>query len=142
VRREGSATPSFRRSTIARVRRVRDCARRLCKREKASGEKCAHVHLATDLAMARIGADRQYGGLISKNPLHRAWRVEARRQQPYSLHELSDWLFADDMKADSAIDTTAGAGRNVTLFDELRNTRDDVGHPTSPQSFFPWSSQV
>jgi replicase family protein len=49
----------------------------------------------------RVGADRQYGGLISKNPLHRAWRVEARRQQPYSLHELSDWLFADDMKADS-----------------------------------------
>jgi hypothetical protein len=68
----------------------------------------------------RVGADRQYGGLIGKNPLHRAWRVEARREQPYSLHELSDWLFADDMKADSAIDTTAGAGRNVTLFDELR----------------------
>ena len=33
----------------------------------------------------RLGADRRYVGLIIKNPLHPHWRVEWRRDEPYSL---------------------------------------------------------
>jgi len=67
----------------------------------------------------RIGADRDYTGLITKNPLHPYWRVEWRRNSPYTLGELADWLFFEDMKPDLRPDTI-GAGRNVVIFDELR----------------------
>jgi hypothetical protein len=68
----------------------------------------------------RIGADRHYSGLIVKNPVHRHWRVEWRREQPYTLHELADWLFFEDMRPDPTVETTLGVGRNCTVFDELR----------------------
>jgi hypothetical protein len=68
----------------------------------------------------RLGADRLYVGLIAKNPWHRHWRVEWRRDEPYTLDELADWLFPRDMVPDASPRTTLGAGRNVTVFDELR----------------------
>ena len=68
----------------------------------------------------RLGADRHYVGLITKNPVHPHWRVEWRRDVPYTLPELADWLFFEDMRPDKSIETTLGAGRNVTVFDELR----------------------
>ena len=68
----------------------------------------------------RIGADRQYSGLISKNPVHADWRVEWRREEPYTLSELADWLFYEDMRPDPTVETTLGAGRNCAVFDELR----------------------
>jgi hypothetical protein len=68
----------------------------------------------------RLGADRQYVGLIAKNPWHRHWRVEWRRDEPYTLDELADWLFPRDTVPDVSPRTTLGAGRNVTVFDELR----------------------
>ena len=49
----------------------------------------------------RIGADRQYFGLICKNPVHADWRVEWRRAEPYTLSELADWLFSEDMRPDT-----------------------------------------
>jgi hypothetical protein len=84
----------------------------------------------------RLGADRRYTGLITKNPLHADWQVEWRRDQPYTLSELADWLFDGDMAPDTSVETTLGAGRNVTVFDELRTIayrevlkfkRDDAG---------------
>jgi replicase family protein/primase-like protein len=68
----------------------------------------------------RLGADRQFAGLITKNPLHPDWQVEWRREEPYTLHELGESLFERDMRPDGTISTTHGAGRNVTVFDELR----------------------
>jgi hypothetical protein len=68
----------------------------------------------------RIGADRAYVGLIAKNPLHPAWDVEWRCDEPYSLEELADWLRFEDMRPDPSIETTFGAGRNITVFDEAR----------------------
>jgi len=68
----------------------------------------------------RIGADRRYSGLICKNPLHADWRVEWRRAEPYTLHELADWLFSKDMRPDAGVETTFGVGRNCAMFDDLR----------------------
>jgi hypothetical protein len=68
----------------------------------------------------RIGADRHFAGLLVKNPLHPGWRVEWRREEPYALPELADWLFPEDMRPDPTVETTLGAGRNCTIFDELR----------------------
>jgi hypothetical protein len=68
----------------------------------------------------RIGADRRYTGLITTNPVHPHWRVEWRREEAYTLPELADWLFPEDMQPDLTVETTFGAGRNCTVFDELR----------------------
>src|SRR5262249_1073970 len=68
----------------------------------------------------RLSADRRYTGLIAKNPLHADWRVEWRRAEPYTLTELADWLFTRDLAPDLSPETTLGAGRNCTVFDELR----------------------
>jgi hypothetical protein len=37
-----------------------------------------------------------------------------------TLDELADWLRYEDMRPDLSVETTFGAGRNVTTFDELR----------------------
>jgi hypothetical protein len=66
----------------------------------------------------RIYADRHYTGL--KNPLHNDWRVEWRRQEPYTLPELADWLFPGDMRAFPSVETTHGTSRNCTVFNQLR----------------------
>jgi hypothetical protein len=68
----------------------------------------------------RLGADRRYTGLILKNPMHPDWRVEWRREDPYTLPELADWLFKRDLAPDADAASTLGAGRNCTVFDELR----------------------
>ena len=68
----------------------------------------------------RLQADARYGGLIAKNPLHADWRVEWRRDEAYTLEELADDLYEQDMRPHPSADLAVGAGRNVTLFDELR----------------------
>jgi hypothetical protein len=82
--------------------------------------RTAAFYSAVERGIARrLDADRHYTGLITKNPLHPHWRVEWRRDEPYTLPELADWLFCEDMRPDPRPDTI-GAGRNVVVFDELR----------------------
>jgi hypothetical protein len=90
-------------------------------RHSASREAPVRFYGAVERGIARrLGSDRRYVGLIVKNPTHEDWRVEWRRDEPYTLEELADWLFPNDMRPDPSIETTFGAGRNVTVFDEAR----------------------
>jgi Replicase family/Primase C terminal 1 (PriCT-1) len=92
-------------------------------RHAASREAPLRYFAAVERGIARrIGADRRYCGLIAKNPLHPDWRVEWRRNEPYTLEELADWLFPRDMAPDTSIEVTLGAGRNCSIFDTLRAT--------------------
>jgi hypothetical protein len=68
----------------------------------------------------RLGADPHYVGLIAKNPAHGDWLVEWRRQEAYSLEEMADWLHEGDTRKDRHLEAQFGAGRNVTVFEELR----------------------
>jgi hypothetical protein len=68
----------------------------------------------------RMGADKHFSGLVVKNPIHPDWLVEFRRVEPYTLDELDDTLFDYDKRFDSRPEVQWGAGRNVTVFDELR----------------------
>jgi hypothetical protein len=80
-----------------------------------------HFYSAVERGIARrIGADRYSSGLITKNPIHAYWRVEWRRDAPYTLPDLADWLFPEDMQPNFSVETTLGVGRHCTVFDELR----------------------
>ncbi len=68
----------------------------------------------------RLGADPFYVGLIQKNPVHADWAVEWRRDEPYTLDQLDDWLFERDKRFDPTAREQFGVGRNCTTFDELR----------------------
>lgn len=68
----------------------------------------------------RLDADRCYSGLIAKNPVHSHWRTEWPRELAYDLRELAGFLFPHNMRPDACPVVTFGAGRNVTVFDELR----------------------
>ncbi|MFM9938232.1 MAG: replication initiation protein [Hyphomicrobiaceae bacterium] len=68
----------------------------------------------------RLGADPSYSGLIVKNPLHTHWDVEFRETRPFELDDLASWLWFNDMRPEVYRTHSTGAGRNVTLFDELR----------------------
>jgi len=69
----------------------------------------------------RLGADRLYTGLIAKNPLHEHWLVEWRREEPYSLPELAEFLTPEEMNPDISHSETMGVGRNCTVFEDLRH---------------------
>lgn len=68
----------------------------------------------------RLGADRFYVGLVAKNPLHPTWRTEWRVAAPYALLDLASWLDQHDMRPYPPEARQVGAGRNVNLFDLLR----------------------
>ena len=71
----------------------------------------------------RLGADRQYGGLIAKNPMHPEWRVEWLAPEPYDLSTLADCLHMHNMRPDyhwQLSEGDYGLGRNCQLFDDLR----------------------
>lgn len=68
----------------------------------------------------KLKADKGYQGLIAKNPWSNHWRVEWRRKAPYTLDELADALWAEDMAPWPTVEENVGRGRNVALFDELR----------------------
>lgn len=75
---------------------------------------------AVDVSLSlALGADPNYVGLITKNPLHESWRTYGLAGS-YSLAELSEYLnltqFNDRRKKLPEI----GLGRNVTLFETLR----------------------
>ena len=68
----------------------------------------------------RLCADRGYSGLIVKNPLHLDWRTEWQALKPYTLEDLDCELDFKDKAPELIIEREIGAGRNVTVFDNLR----------------------
>jgi hypothetical protein len=68
----------------------------------------------------RLRADPGYSGLIAKNPLSPRWRTTWLAPLPYKVGDLSAWLEPRDMRRPSRRELQVGAGRNCTLFDDLR----------------------
>lgn len=72
----------------------------------------------------RLQADRGYGGLITRNPVHPKWRV-LRSGMLYELQHLGDYVpDAFKLPAKGSLEAAAvnllGLQRNVELFDALR----------------------
>ncbi|ENT5166897.1 replication initiation protein [Pseudomonas aeruginosa] len=79
---------------------------------------------AIEAALIRaLGGDPLYAGVIAKNPTHQHWRRVDLRSEPYTLHELEDYL---DLSGPSKSAQRAEAleecatRRNCWLFDQLR----------------------
>jgi len=77
---------------------------------------------AVDIGMTiKLNADPAYNKEMSKNPLHKYWKVDIWREHLYDLPELADYvdlsLFKDARKTIPAI----GLGRNCILFDLTLN---------------------
>ena len=68
---------------------------------------------------AQLGADFNYAGLMTKNPLNPAWRVISHGAAVYDLHQLAEYV---DLKTPRVPKREAhGVGRNCELFDTLRH---------------------
>lgn len=69
------------------------------------------------------GGDKAFTRQISKNPLNDEWEIYQGTDKAYELHELAEFipnLSKLRPKRDRMIELEDGAGRNTTLFNELR----------------------
>jgi hypothetical protein len=88
----------------------------------------AHRYVAAiEAALIReLGADAGYCNLVAKNPFHEHWRRIDLRSEPYTLHELEDYLNlkgpskSEQREAQLEESRVKGEMRNCTLFDKLR----------------------
>ena len=70
---------------------------------------------------AALGADQDYTGLLTKNPLHPRWRVLWGPSTFYELGELAACVdLSKHIPKRGKNPEEIGLGRNVTVFDELR----------------------
>ena len=70
----------------------------------------------------RLGADRAYTDVVTRNPLHPGHGVWWGPSEPYTLGELHKGLgeLSRPPKAPERVAREAGLGRNVSLFDTVR----------------------
>jgi hypothetical protein len=78
---------------------------------------------AVEAAMrAKLEADPGYSGLITKNPMHKAWRTFWHPAGGlYCLDDLSEWLELPKYINKRDKPERVGIGRNVDTFDHLRH---------------------
>jgi hypothetical protein len=84
-----------------------------------AGKKAYNYHKAIkDTLTDKIGADKGYCGLISKNPLHEQWHTTELHSGKFELVELAG---RHDLKQTKPLEAANSIeGRNCTLFDTLR----------------------
>lgn len=91
-------------------------------RTAADGSSAAlRFAAAVEHALAlKLKADVAYSGLIVKNPLHQAWKVNAWQRELYDLHWLADSLDLSSYSDRRKNLPEYGLGRNHNLFERLR----------------------
>ncbi|WP_440998139.1 replication initiation protein [Arhodomonas sp. SL1] len=71
---------------------------------------------------AALEADPAYGGLVTKNPAHRHWRVLWGDTMARELGELADWVdLPRHLPARDVRPENVGLGRNCNVFELLRH---------------------
>lgn len=99
-------------------------ARPVAKGDHASIKALWYAAAIEAALIKAFGADPCYAGVIAKNPIHQAWRRIDLRREPYTLHELEDYLDLQgpDKSAQraEALAENSSIARNCQLFDRLR----------------------
>lgn len=90
---------------------------------------------------AALASDGGYAGLITKNPAHPLWRTLRGPQLAYELGELAEWVDLPKHLPKKKPEEI-GLGRNVTLFDWLRNWayRNVRRYKTEVRNFVIWQA--
>jgi hypothetical protein len=91
----------------------------------------------------KLGADNGYSGLITKNPAHPLWRLLRGPRLGYELGELAEWVDLPK-HAPKRKPEEVGLGRNVTLFDWLRQYayRQIRHYKGDVRNFVVWQSHL
>ena len=66
------------------------------------------------------GADIYCPKILAKNPLHKQWVTQWKREEEYTLKELHDNIPSEYFKKSRKNNITESIGRNVTLFNSIR----------------------
>lgn len=91
----------------------------------------------------KLGADRGFSGLMTKNPAHSLWRVLRGPRQSYELGELADWVDLPKHLPKKKPEEL-GLGRNVTVFEWLRQYayRHIRHYKADVRNFVLWQSHL
>jgi DNA-binding CsgD family transcriptional regulator len=68
----------------------------------------------------KLGADKNYSKLITKNPFHESWQYYPFQYNTYSLKEIAEGLVLK-RKTKENLKTEDAKGRNCTLFEAVRH---------------------
>ena len=90
----------------------------------------------------KMQADSGYSGLITKNPLHPLWRVLHGPQRVWNLSELAEYVDLPKHLPRRKPEEV-GIGRNVTLFDWLRqHAYREIRHCKAARNFVIWQAHL
>lgn len=93
--------------------------------------------------VGKLKGDPGFAGHMAKNPLHKQWEIVELREDPYELGELAEWsLYGKTGKSSKAAISDDPAGRNCSLFDELRQWAYTRHSEASQASYEAWREQV
>jgi hypothetical protein len=91
----------------------------------------------------KLRGDPDFVGHMAKNPLHKKWDIQIGRDDPYELNELAEWsLFGKKNKTSEVTISDDPAGRNCSLFDELRSWAYTRHSEANQASYEAWLDQV
>jgi hypothetical protein len=80
----------------------------------------AYCRAITAAMTHKLGADKAYTGLITKNPLHENWHTQFTDKR-YELEELAEWVELPTNKySKQQAQESVNTSRNCILFDQLR----------------------
>lgn len=68
----------------------------------------------------RLDGDKNFHGIVAKNPIHTDWRSSFEISNPSNLADLDRHLERADKASIKAPQEAFGEGRNCTVFEELR----------------------
>lgn len=93
--------------------------------------------------VGKLKGDPGFAGHMAKNPLHKQWEVVELREDPYELGELAEWsLYGKTGKPSKAAVSDDPAGRNCSLFDDLRQWAYARHSEATQASYEAWLEQV
>lgn len=88
-----------------------------------------------------LGADRGYAGVITKNPTHPLWHTIYGARLGYELGELAEYVDLPKHPEKRKL-SELGLGRNVTLFDYLREYAYPLLKEYKAKGFAEWQAHI
>lgn len=114
----------------------------ICKTQQARLKPLKYAAAVENGIAKKLGSDRGYVGLITKNPLNSHWSPYWSGADLYDLDYLADFVDLNQSKNAGKAESY-GLGRNVNLFDDLRHWayKRVLGFKSS-LSFEQWMKEV